>query len=365
MRAEALRKGVLPIVLSVLCGFTAAADAKREYDVIAYVRSLEGNSALASNVTHVLTLQLWRTLRLPPDLRTAPKEEAEAAIDGGPATGGKDAIGSIESNARKIGAQVTFWGYAQGFGDGVVAQTYLLAHDNGEGRKRRPEFWRLNLAGAEIVADLPRRLFEFTPHVLKTDIVKQYASESGLLICAERVLPCRDQPIGRVGFRADMHYDGSWSHIRTDDGRKGWLHLPQISRAPSEAVNFTGAVIAVYRGDWEWADRYLRQVVAAKSLRSPVRLDALLLRAMVAERAGKSGRADVAAALELNPTSRAAIQYRVMVDISEALRTGKPNRKTLESTAQFLKERRHLFLEGDPWLRSVAKAFRALDLAGF
>lgn len=329
--------------------------------VNAFIPAFEGPQPLAQNVANILTLQLWRTLRKAPTPNPKKLEFGSGQVTPGERLSKQSSV-VAEMAARDLDAQMTLWGYAENYGNGVVAQAYLSLPNYEDHRHRRPEFWRLRLADSDIVADLPRRQFEITPIVLRSQLVQRYSSPTALQLCPEKREPCKGSPLGNVGFRAYNH-EGTWSYIVTSDHRKGWMNLPGLSESPNEIIDFTGAIISIYRGDWDQANRLLARVLATPSLRSSIAVDALLLRTMVAEQSGKSGLEFTERALAANPYSRVAIQYRVMVDISQATRsTSQSSNHSLAATAIFLNERRQLFLPEDPWLLAVTRAFRALGL---
>lgn len=353
----------LLLIITCLPSGTSAAEGTVD-QVALYVPAFDGPQPLARNVATVLNLQTWRTLRKAPTPNPHKRNFGKGLIWWGDQPLQQASQEEAEQAARNLGAQMTLWGYAQPYGDGVVVQAYLALPHYEDSRKLQLEFWRLTLSGTEIVADLPRREFEFTPIVLRNQLVQRYSLPSAIQLCSDKHEPCSGGPLGN-GFTAFEH-QGSWSHIRTNDGHKGWINLPGLSESPNEVVDLTGALISIYRGDWEQADRFLTRVIATPDIRTSIRADALLLLAMVTERFNKSGQEFIERALDINPYSRTAVQYKVMADISAVNRsTGPLSTHRLLETAKFLRERRHLFLEGDPWLNAVTHSFQSLGLPGY
>ena len=110
-------------------------------------------STLGTNVGTYLNLQVWRTLQ-----RTYVDERmtySRGTVWWQNAT--FDSHANAERAARDLLAQMTLWGTAFEFGDGVIVQAFLSIPKYNDFRRDNNEFWAIELLGERLVVDLPRR----------------------------------------------------------------------------------------------------------------------------------------------------------------------------------------------------------------
>jgi hypothetical protein len=324
----------------------------------------QGQEPLGRNVSNVLYLQTWQTLRKAPtpnpahldfgtavalwasdDLRVTSHEQAEAA-------------------ARQTEAQVVLWGKTWPFSTQAIVQTYLTVVEG------VPALWSVTLQGRGgprvVTCPLPSRRFEFAPIPLSAEVVRLYAGEpSGLPYY--RLRDTSQAPVGHLGedFVAVEHTSSEWTKVRVDGG-VGWVNLPVLTKSRSEVVDFAGAVVRALRRDWQGAaDLFLS---AARNPRTPttVAIDAHLMRAASLAALGKSPDEDLDAAEALNPRAPRTSVYRLMGLLDRYQKLGRgadaaeARRRLVERIDQALGRTGAGLSSSDPWLESARRAVAEL-----
>ena len=139
---------------------------------------------------------------------------------------------------------------------------------------------------------------------------------------------------------------------------------PQLSKNPTEVVDFVGGIIRIFRGDWQGASSSMNRVISNHNIRTPLKIDALLYFGMALERSGKSGLAVMQEAYQLNPYSKTVIQYLLMSQLSELLRLSESsdinNKKRtilINRIKNLISENAYFFPEDDPWLKNLKSFF--------
>ncbi len=323
-----------------------------------YIPSFDGPKELGRNVATVLNLQIWQTLRRAPwpenpdnlhfgygliywDNETLSEQshtEAERTIKG-----------------LSMLAQMSFWGKAYQYGGGVVVQSNLSIPAYNDFRENKFEIWKTKLNGKTIELDIPRRRIEMSSIVLEPSVIEKYSLPSALKMYKNQV---GDEEVGEVGDSyVAIKFVPGFAYVKSK-GIKGWVRLPQLSKRPTEIVDFVAGVIRVFRGDWRGAAVKMQGVINNANTKRPLKIDAYLYRGMALERQGESGRKMFEYTYRLNPYSKTTIQYLIMSDLSALNRlTGVTKDKEGNEIKKRIKdtilEYRYLFRDDNPWLFKV------------
>lgn len=353
MRVSSLVASLLSVI--VVSGNAIAAND----EVTLLVPAFAGTGLLGKNVGTVLNLQIWQTLRKAPYPNPERLDFGQGRILWSDSTLAVSDHMSAEIRGSELRtlAQGVLWGRTWVFGDGVVVQAHLSLPAYEDFRTSHHEKWTIPVscgrARTSIQVDLPRRRYEFDPIVLSLDFVERLSSPAALDIFTDQSLSKR---VGSVGesFTA-LEHSGDYVQVKSGDVY-GWVHLPRLSAERTEVVDFTGAVIRIFRADWQGAEELLSRVLANPRLSTDLGIHSHLLRAMARERMGKSGRTDTEQALARNPYDRSAAMFHSMVILSELEKHRTKPQRTEElrrELANFLTEKRFLFGAEDPWFDQV------------
>ena len=361
-----LKRLSLMIILIILITPVAVLNAAVD-QITLFIPAFEGPRALGRNVATVLNLQIWQTFRRAP----WPYNPENLDFGRGLIIWDNKALKSqshreAERMAKNIYvlAQMVLWGKAYPYGNGVVVQTNLSIPAYNDFRDNQLEIWRISLQGRTVEVDIPRRRFEMSSIVLRSDIIERYTLPSALKIYKNRV---GGEPIDDVGDAyIGIQFEPGLAKVRSRN-IEGWVRLPELGKKPTEVVDFVAGVIRTFRGDWQGVASSMRRVVKNPSTRTPLRIDAYLYWGIALERLGKSGRGMIEKAYRLNPYSRITVQYMIMSDLSAIGRlAGVPNAKAqrsmiIQSLRGIINDNEYLFPKNDPWLRKVLNLLREIS----
>lgn len=316
---------------------------------------------LGANVSLILGLQIWQTLRQAPFPNPKGLYFGDGKIvwsmEGPPPTSHREA----EAQARNVSvlAQIVLWGEAVPYGDGVIVETHLSLPDYRDFRTRRNELWSVDPGdGMPVVCDVPRRRISFEPIVLRPDIVASYGRGASLPVFADKAMKRR---IGRLGqnFTAIEHHQDRARVVTQWRGKQleGWVPLPLLGEQRSEIVDFVGGIIRIYRADWAGARALFDRVLDNPAVPTEVRIDAALYNARAAVNLARDPRADIRKAAAYGARTKRLVVYGTMADLWADVmeRRGSDPR----STRQSLKSHEAYFPAQDPWL---GEAYRALTV---
>lgn len=331
------------------------------------VTRIEGDKTLATNVQAVLHLMIWQTLRKAPTPNPPPRLDfGDGIIDWTDFPLDPPNYLAAEKLAMDNGVQMTLWGDAFRYGDGVVVQTYLSIPHYDDGRIKQPEIWvvSMRVAGRDyrIEADIPRRHYEYAPIILNSEVVRTYLSPSAVKMYRnEDMIP---PSIGDLGdYFTAIRHEGDKVLVESKKYGLGWIHLPKLSSQRNEVVDFAGGLIRVYRGDWDGAIDLMKRVIRNQQTPTTLKVDAYLFQALAKTRQGKSPDEELRKARELSPYSSAVVIYDIMNDLGQLSRDlldsneeGNVSEKAKNRARRIetkVKENRYLFPENDVWLKSV------------
>ncbi len=326
--------------------------AAESFAVKTFVPTFTGATSLGANVSTILALRLWTTLRPRPDpnpdnlyfgvgeiawSRLSLEETPDAAMRA----------------AAETGSQLALWGTVEEYGPGVVVAANLVVPTGAR------QTWAVTPRNGRLELGLPNISYQFSPMIISDDVVAKYSRPNQIRVCKTKQLDCDGATLGNP-FRA-IRLEGDFILARQPSGATGWAWLPNLSQAEGEVVDFTAALISYLRGDFEQAENYFAKVRDSKA-ESLVRNDSALLAAVSGFRRGH-GIAALRAAHAQNPYSRYAVQALVMADIASAVtpNQGADKDAALKEAARLVESYRHLFAPGDPWLVAVDRSLRGLN----
>jgi hypothetical protein len=332
------------------------AHAAENFAIRTLVPTFGGSTSLGANVSTILALRLWTTLRPRPNpnpdnlyfgvgqiewSRRVVDESPEAAIQA-----------AIESRS-----QMALWGAAEDYGPGVVVTSNLVIRASEPAAGQR-QTWTVTVRNVRLELGLPSSSYQFSPLIISNEVIAKYSRPNQIRVCPRKRVDC-DGPVLGNPFRA-IRLDGDFVQVRQPSGTIGWVALPNLSAAQGEVVDFTAALISYHRGDFEQAEKYFAMVWESKA-ESLVRNDAALLAGISGFRRGRGTEA-LQAAQKQNPYSRFAVQALAMATIAvAALQSGEARDSHLNKAKELVESYRHLFEPNHPWLLSVEQSLRVLN----
>jgi hypothetical protein len=357
------------VIALVLCLSSAASGATGTNDdlVTLYMPAFYGPGAIGQNVTTILNLQIWRTLRKAPTPNLKKLDFGRGLVVWDTQTLREPSFLSAEDSARhgvqlgdgsRVYPQLVLWGKARQFGDGVVVESFLSIPQAYAPSPWVQDQWEIVLPYGEstitVDADLPRRRYEFSAIALDDDVVKAYTTPRTLKIYESK---SKMREIGVVGdkFEAQRH-EGEWV-LLTSDAHTGWVHLPGLSR--NEVVDFVSGVIRIFRSDWDGAVALFDRVTKNPNTPDSLKADALLFEIMAQSKGGRDPHETIARAYDQAPYSRTRVIYSVMANLEQLTRilkipgSEKTSRTLIARIRQEVENNRPLFPEADPWLATV------------
>jgi len=326
-----------------------------------YVRALVptfgGSTSLGANVSTILTLRLWSTLR--PRPRPNPDnlyfgigqiEWSRRIID--------DSPDSAVQAAIETKSHLALWGAVENYGPGVIVTSNLVVPGGPDVAPAR-QTWTVALDGARLELGLPNVAYQFSPLVLSNAVVALYSRPDQIRVCSTKTTSCNGPPL-RAPFRAIL-LEGNFARVRQPGGSVGWVSLPYLSEAQGEVVDFTAALISYLRGDFEQAEMFFGRIRDSQA-ESLVRNDASLLAGVARFRRGQ-GVGALEGAHTRNPYSRYGVQGLSMAHIATAMALPRGERRNdkLKQASQLIDSYRHIFEAGDPWLVNADRILRALQ----
>jgi len=352
------KQKILTTILIIILALIPASLMAGVDQVSIYIPSFDGPRELGRNVATVLNLQIWQTLRRAP----WPENPDNLHFGYGLIYWDNETLGEqshIEAERAikdlSMLAQMAFWGKAYRYGGGVVVQSNLSIPTYNDFREDKLEIWKTKLNGKTIGLDIPRRRIEMSSIVLEPSIIEKYSLPSALKMYKNQV---GDEEVGEVGDSyVAIKFVPGFAYVKSK-GIKGWVRLPELSKRPTEVVDFVAGVIRIFRGDWRGAATKMQDVINNTNTKKPLKIDAYLYRGMALERLGEPGRKMFEHAYKLNPYSETTIQYLIMSDLSALNRLTGVNktkeRNTInERIRNTISEHGYLFKDDNPWLLKV------------
>jgi hypothetical protein len=343
------------LIAALFVGLASSPGAGQTADttVKLYMPALASDGALGLRAATVLNLQIWNTLRSAPTPNPEHITFGSGLVIWAPSPLRVASHDSAEAAGRAEGADMVLWGKAWRYGDGVAVQAYLTLVDAVRDTASR---WvtRVTREGGPVSLSVgvPRERYEFAPIVLESAMVESLESPAGLVIVAAKG---SNQVLGPVGpdFRAWTH-DRDWTEIQSGVIR-GWIHVQQLSRRPSEVAEFVGGIIRLQRQDWVGAAQLFEHVIANPDAPPSVRVDANLMLALARSHYGGDRLGPIRKAYELNPHDVVTTKYECMEYVARLAVTSDATTVTQlrRQLNRILDERRYLYSPQDPWFVKV------------
>jgi len=341
--------GVLGAVALVL---TAAASKAHEDQITIVIAEFDGPEGIALGVSNVLKVMVHRNSRSADPAR---EEQQPPPFGGGyymlshlPVQPPRH--DAAEARARINAAQMTLWGTVASVGRETVLKGYLsLPAPYRDYRRTSHEIWEVTLEDRTFVLDLPRRRIDFPLQSLPSALVETYARDlANLPICEDRNMRSCPATIG-AGVRF-LYPSGDLVRVRYPTDRFGWIRFPDIlATAHPVIVDYASGMMALFRADWERADRYFRAAAEDPHVGSKVRAEARMLQAMALSKWGRHLEAEKAAeqAFDMNRFDATALRYLIVAKLATAADGPVPADVKLKEIATLLDAHAAL-LEGEP-----------------
>ena len=346
-----MRRALLVILLSG----SLALNIVSAKPVAVFVPRFEGPGALSLNVSTILSLYIWTTLRMSPTPN--PKKET---FGSGIVRWSADPLPdpSIESAvdaARGTHSEMVLWGFVQDYGPGVIVQAFLTIPTPVVESNASNGAWIVKIDNANIVLGLPNSQYDFSALVLSKDIIKKYSRPREIRVCQKKQIPCSGPPLSEKLFRA-IQQEGSWALVEQERNVRGWVYLPDLSTTRSEIVEFSAGLMAYFRRDWVLADFYFARVADSK-INGPLRFYARILAGISKARAGLDGIAEIERALDSNPYSQYAAHALLLAYVTaiQSKQSAVSQDILVEKGKRLIDEYEHLFKSSDDWLGPIRK----------
>lgn len=334
--------------------------------ITVYFPAFRGPDNLGLNVSTVLSLQLAQTTRRypwPDNPRNHNFGESMIRWSADPLEHHSVSEMIKAAQAYDLLAQIVVAGNVRRFGRDFVVELdialpkYRRAPSTGcsnsnntkcDYRQKNFEIWQIKIDSGIVEVDLPKRYFNLSSIVLKSEIVNKFRTAAGLTI---RESIDGGTVLGKTGYlfrfiEFNRRLPGAPTKVRSGSV-EGYVSLPQLSDEVSEFADMVGGILQVFRGDWEWAKKSFTKVLENPKTRIPLRVDALLYRGMTKFKIGENGYTDIAAAAELAPYDSMVTKYLIMALLA--------NHSTKEVIADILKQKAYLFTKNDRLLKDLSQ----------
>lgn len=320
--------------------------------------SKAGAPEIGKKVGVILNLQIWQTLQIPV---TGEGRNTKGGVTWDVTSEPPTSYTEAEVLARKQTEdqpQIVLWGRAWRYGDGNVVEAFLSILNDTRPADLNSGLWRVGMPdGTSVSVGVPTRQIDFRPIVLRADLLAELKDPGGLKLYSS---PTGGAVLGTTGeyFRA-LEQGPDSAKVVLPNHVQGWVRLPNLGREHSEVVQYSGALIRIFRHDWPGAKQLLLKVVGNPNAPRAVKIDAYLYLAVAEDKSGGDPYPWLQKAYELNPYSRTVIQYVCMSHLSalsrmsEADRVGDKGDEQRRSLHKILDVSQPLFPPDDTWISKI------------
>jgi hypothetical protein len=311
------------------------------------VPTLSGPPDLSANVSTLLAMRLWTTLRKRPTPNPQRLDFGSGEIAWSKRSLDEQSTEYALGAAQGTESDLVLWGFVQKYGSGTLTQSFLTFWPNSTSGTSSHD-WLVSYGRHELRLGLPSTNYVFSPLILPDDMVARYSRPDAIHICARKGESCTGITLSPSLFRGERQ-EGEFALVSQPGGVRGWVFLPDIGDAQGEVIDFTGGMIAYLRRDYERASTMLYKLLKSNAS-GPLIMDAMVLAAIADSR--RTGDAtSLVAALKQNPYSRFCVQALIMVHVETMNKTVTADaRDSARDSARLLLERySDLFSPGDPW----------------
>ena len=320
--------------------------------------SKSGDSQIGKKVSVILNLQIWQTLRVPP---TGEGKNTKGGvtwdITSEPPTSYVEAE-ALAHQQSEDEPQIVLWGRAWRYGPGNVVEAFLFIRNDTSPVGPSSSLWRVAMPdGTTVGVGVPRRQVDFRPIVLRSDLLAELKDPGGLKLYANST---GDTVLGATGeyFRALQQGPDS-AEVVLPNHTTGWVRLPNLSKERSEVVQFSGALVRIFRQDWLGARQLFLKVVDNPNAPTAVKIDSYLYLALAEDKSGGDPYSWLQKAYELNPYSKTVVQYVCMSHLSalskmkESDRRGDKGNEQRRTLQKLLDVAQPLFPPNDAWINTI------------
>lgn len=331
-----------------------------------FIPAFDGPDSIGRNVATVLNLRIWSSFRKKPwphNPKNLDFGKGEVVWDHNSLNAQSHEEAEATAMNSKILAQMVLWGKTYPYGNGFIVQTNMSIPKYNDYRLDNNELWKLKIDDIEIISDIPRRRFEVSSIVLKSEVVERYSLPSSLKLYKARD---SNEIIGSVGnsyIGIQLEPKADLAKVITND-TTGWVRLPELSKNPTEVSDFVGGVVKIFRSDWEGAISSMKRVLANNKLKTPLKIDALLYTGLALEKQGKRGTEYFDQAMVLNPYAKRTVIYSIMSELSylDHLLQSDADTTELNNLLSEIKEKvknhEKLFSLNDQWLLNTKELIK-------
>lgn len=334
-----------PCVLALLICLAAPHARAAEKEAAILVPAFDGPKELSESVSTILAMQIWTKLRRHPVPNPRELDFGSGTVRWSSGALFEPSAEFALEAAKGTKSQLVLWGFVRPYGEGVVAQPFLSYRDQTNEVTKR-SLWALGNDELKLELGLPDTLFELPPLLLDSEVVEKYSTPNQIQICSDKRVYCTGIGLGSK-FRA-IRQEGDFAYVESD-GHEGWVFLPDLSGSRNDVTNFSSAMLAYVRGDFEQS-RDLFDSVSENVPRGPLSFDARILGAISRIRLDGSGLSLLLDAMERNPFSLYAAQAVIMANLYWQINYGQTNDISHINMAKIILDKyRHRFREDDRW----------------
>lgn len=305
--------------------------------------SKEGNLGL--NVATILGMQVFTTFR------KADEEQHAFFGDALVLWSPEKMAGATHQNAEQWGSKqscrLVLWGDVVPYAGHVVVQAQLTVLPSAA--SVQPEVIELFIRGQKAQFRVPTTRYNFTPLVLKQEVVDKYKDPGALRLHSKT--GGRGTDLGSVGpaFKALISTPEN-VQVQSSSRKVGWLNLPLLASNKSEVSDFISGLVRVFRGDYGGAKKYLSAVIDNPESGITVKADAHLYLAIAAYQVSEFAAAQVHVrqARTLDPFGAGATSAVLFLALRDAVTGRDPGSVRLKEA---LSASRGIVPDDDPLVR--------------
>ncbi|HEV7682809.1 MAG TPA: hypothetical protein VGO68_11845 [Pyrinomonadaceae bacterium] len=273
---------------------------------------------------------------------------------------------------------LVLWGKASQYGNGIVVEPNLLIRKDVGRYRLGTKIWIVKIfkgtKSYTVAVDVPSWQYEFAPIVLDPSILFQQENPNsfrpGVKIYRFKSVASEVIASVRESYIRAIKHEGDWSQVKLENlnHQVGWIYLPNLSKNPSEVVNFCGGIIRILRKDWSGAITMFQDVLKTSNVPTAVKIDSYLYMAIAYDRIQDQAKSFsmVAEAYSLDPYSKTTTKYLYMSYLAQ-LSLVLPQRghsaevtKIVKAMQELLSRNKVLFAADDPWIKQAERVLAEL-----
>jgi hypothetical protein len=251
-----------------------------------------GGGDLGKNVGTLLSLELWRSVSIPPGEVHQASGTEPVVVEWSSELISPSSFEAAEKIGHARGVSIVLWGSLVRFGEGIIAQPFLSIIPDEKGENIAGVSWPelSNGSGSpQLSVTIPSLRYELPPIYLGKSRLEQYADPSSVDLYrgAEGEPPTPDDlgpPIGKLGDSYKWLYNsGDFTRVVNANNEKGWIYLRKMA-GEKEVIAFVVGVARLLSGDHTRAVTVLEEVSNSQAANGALKIDSLLLQALAARK---------------------------------------------------------------------------------